>query len=47
MQKFKEYAGKALTAIKDGYFWLVDWVDENPQKSLWLAASVLVAALVI
>lgn len=47
MQKLMEYAGKALTALKDAYFWLVDWVDENPQKSLWLAAGVLVAVLVI
>lgn len=47
MQKLMEYAGKALTALKDAYFWLVDWIDENPQKALWIGALIVAAVAVL
>ncbi len=37
----------ALNKIKDGYLRVVDWVDDNPQKSLWIASGLIIGALVI
>lgn len=33
---------RALNWIKDAYLWLVDWIDDNPQKSLWIATAALI-----
>lgn len=38
---------KALNKLKDGYLAAVQWVDDNPQKTLWLAMAALIAALVL
>lgn len=37
----------ALNKIKDAYFWLVDWIDQNPQKSLWIAFALIVGGVVV
>lgn len=36
---------KALNAVKDGYLAAVNWVDDNPHKTLWLAVGAIVLAL--
>lgn len=38
---------KAITAVKDAYLWLVDWIDQNPQKTLWIAFALIVGGLVV
>ena len=43
----KDTIAKAINWIKDAYLWLVDWVDQNPQKALWGAFALMLAALVV
>jgi len=43
----KDAFANVLNKVKDGYFWLVDWVDANPQKALWIATALIVGALVL
>lgn len=38
---------KAINAVKDAYLWSVDWVDQNPQKAIWGAFALIVAAMVV
>lgn len=35
-----------INAVKDGYLAAIQWVDDNPQKTLWLALAALILALV-
>jgi len=41
------FFSKAVTAVKDAYLWLVDWIDDNPQKSLWIGFALIVAGLLV
>lgn len=36
-----------LNGIKTGYLKAVQWVDDNPQKSLWFATAAIIAVLVL
>lgn len=38
---------KAINAVKDGYLVAVQWVDDHPQKALWIATGALILALVL
>lgn len=38
---------KVINAVKDRYLWLVDFVDDHPQASLWIAASIIVALVAL
>lgn len=38
---------RALNWVKDAYLAVVDWIDANPQKSLWIAVACIVAVAVI
>jgi len=38
---------KAINWLKDAYLYVVDWVDDNPQKSIWIATAAIIGALVI
>lgn len=38
---------KAVNAVKDGYLAAVQWVDDNPNKALWIATGALILALVV
>lgn len=42
----KDKLAAAINWLKDKYLWLVDWVDDHPQMSIWIAAVVIIAALV-
>ena len=41
-----ETISKAANAVKDGYIRAVDWIEDNPQKTLWFATGALIVALV-
>ncbi len=38
---------KVINAVKDGYLWLVDYVDDHPQASVWIFVGVAVLLLVL
>lgn len=38
---------KALNWLKDAYLAVVDWVDDNPQKSLWIGFALIMAGLFV
>lgn len=41
-----DFLSKALTAIKDGYLRVIQWVDDHPHVALWGATAALIVALV-
>lgn len=42
-----ETMNKAVNAVKDGYLWVVQWVDDHPHKVVWLWPASLILALVL
>ena len=47
MSKALAVISAAFNTFKSAYLWLVDWVDANPQKTIWAAAGLIVLALVL
>ena len=35
-----------INKVKDGYLKAIQWVDDNPNKTLWFATAALILALV-
>lgn len=47
MSNFWSALSAAANWLKDKYLAVVDWVDDNPQKTIWLAFALILAGLFV